>query len=101
MITLFTFKRKLWLMNPLEAIRKYGSFDKNGRKGLYFTLSQKPNSHGLYIYVNNNTVAVRHIDGTTIALWKLKDLEYQFNKKIPALILVYAQVEERDRVEFF
>ena len=35
MTTLFTFNRKAWKMNPLEAIRKYGSEDKDGRLGLY------------------------------------------------------------------
>ncbi len=34
MITLFTFNRKVWKLNPLEAIKKYGSYDKNGRLGI-------------------------------------------------------------------
>ncbi len=31
MITLFTFNRKVWEMEPLEAIKKYGTPDKNGQ----------------------------------------------------------------------
>jgi len=34
MITLFTFNRKAWKMKPLDAVRKYGTPDKNGRLGL-------------------------------------------------------------------
>ncbi len=33
MITLFTFNRNVWQINPLEAIKKYGSNDSNGRRG--------------------------------------------------------------------
>ncbi|HUN24339.1 MAG TPA: MvaI/BcnI family restriction endonuclease [Anaerolineales bacterium] len=39
MVTLFTFNRKVWKMKPLEAIRKYGTPDENGRLGMYFTMS--------------------------------------------------------------
>jgi hypothetical protein len=38
LITLFTFNRKAWLMNPLEAIEIYGSKDKFGRLGMYYTM---------------------------------------------------------------
>ena len=37
LITLFTFNRKAWKISPLEAVKKYGSLDKNGRQGLYYT----------------------------------------------------------------
>ncbi len=47
LITLFTFNKKVWQIPPLEAIKKYGSKDKNGRLGLYYTMSLKPNSAGL------------------------------------------------------
>jgi hypothetical protein len=42
MITLFTFNRKVWKMKPLEAIKKYGTPDEDGRLGLYFTMSRTP-----------------------------------------------------------
>ena len=44
LITLFTFNNKVWKMPPLEAVKKYGSLDKDGRQGLYYTMSLKPNS---------------------------------------------------------
>jgi hypothetical protein len=49
MVTLFTFNRKVWKMPPLLAIRKYGTLDKDGRQGIYFTMSQTPNSSGLFL----------------------------------------------------
>ena len=41
LITLFTFNRKVWVIPPLEAIKKYGSYDKNGRKDLSDRFQQK------------------------------------------------------------
>ena len=52
MITLFTFNRKAWKMNPLAAIKKYGTLDDNGRLGMYFTMARTPNSMGLFLYVD-------------------------------------------------
>lgn len=74
MITLFTFNRKSWILNPLEAIKKYGSVDSNGRLGLYYTISLKPNSVGLFLYIKDKKISVRHIDGEIIATWNLDSL---------------------------
>lgn len=67
MITLFTFNRKVWRMKPLEAIKKFGTPDKNGRLGLYFTMSRVPNSTGLFLHIEKESISVRHISGETIA----------------------------------
>ncbi|NLH39818.1 MAG: hypothetical protein GX445_07130 [Elusimicrobia bacterium] len=101
MITLFTFNRKVWQMPPLEAVKKYGSLDRNGRKGLYYTMSLKPNNAGLFLYVDDKDISVRHISGEIIAIWSLKNLAETFIKKIPSLILVSAFAEERDGREWF
>lgn len=101
MITLFTFNRKAWRMDPLQAIRKYGTKDKNGRLGLYFTMSLTPNSQGLFLHTDETAISVRHISGEVIAEWQLKDLQQQFLKKFPAMLLVSAFSEERDGVEWF
>lgn len=101
LITLFTFNNKAWKMPPLDAVKKYGSFDKNGRKGLYYTMSLKPNSAGLFLTVNDTEIAVRHISGEIIAVWRLQNLVERFTQKIPALIFVQAETEERDGVEYF
>jgi hypothetical protein len=101
MITLFTFNRKVWQIPPLKAVKEYGSLDKNGRVGLYYTMSLKPNSAGLFLYVTNKNISVRHISGTIIAIWSLGKLAETFVKKIPALVLVSAFTEERDGKEWF
>lgn len=101
LITLFTFNRKVWQIPQLEAIKKYGSKDRNGRLGLYYTLSLKPNSAGLFLYMPPHDISVRHISGEIIAVWQLNQLANQFKTKIPNLILVSAFSEERDSIEYF
>ncbi len=101
MTTLFTFNNKAWKMPPLEAIKKYGSFDKNGRKGMYYTMGMKPNSAGLFLYVDDTSVSVRHISGNIIAVWQLSEIEKRFEAKVKNVLLVKAKVEIRDGVEYF
>ncbi len=101
LITLFTFNRKVWKMKPLEAIKKYGTPDENGRLGLYFTMSRTPNSTGLFLHIENETISVRHVSGEIVAEWQLQILAERFIKKIPALILVSAFNEMRGDVEWF
>ena len=101
LITLFTFNNKAWKIPPLEAVRQYGSLDKNGRLGLYYTLSLKPNSAGLFLYVTDHEIAVRHISGDIIAVWQLETLAKRFLSKIPTLLFVQARTEERDGIEYF
>lgn len=101
MITLFTFNRKAWKMKPLEAIRKYGTPDINGRMGLYFTMSPKPTGTGLFLHTENENISVRHISGEVIAEWLLDSLAQQFIKKLPGLVLVSALSEMRGDIEWF
>jgi hypothetical protein len=101
LITLFTFNRKAWKMPPLEAIKKYGSYDVNGRKGLYYTMSTKPNTSGLFLWVGDETISVRHISGEIVVEWKLQTLADRFMLKIPSLILVSAKTDMRNGTEFF
>jgi hypothetical protein len=101
MITLFTFNRNVWKMNPLKAIRTYGTRDKNGRLGLYFTMSPTPTSTGLFLYIEEETISVRHISGELIAEWNLDALAQQFMRKLPALVLVSALSEIRGDTEYF
>jgi hypothetical protein len=101
LITLFTFNNKVWKMPPLEAVKKYGSLDKNGRQGMYYTMSLKPNSAGLFLNVDKTKISVRYMSGEVVAVWQLKDLADRFMQKIPALIFVSTFTEERDDVEYF
>jgi hypothetical protein len=101
LITLFTFNNKVWKMPILDAVKQYGSLDKDGRQGLYYTMSLKPNSAGLYLDVTESEIAVKHISGQVVAIWNLQRLMERFLQKMPALIFVSAFVEERDNVEYF
>jgi hypothetical protein len=101
LITLFTFNNKVWKMPPLEAIKKYGSVDENGRKGLYCTMSLKPNGTGLFLEITETEIVIRHKFGELIAVWKLKNLAQSFVNKIPTLIFVSAHTEERAGKEYF
>lgn len=102
MITLFTFNRKVWKMKPLDAIRKYGSLDEEGRLGMYYTMSKRPNEKGLYLYTEDETVSVRHTSGEIIAEWQIQTLVERFIQKLPSLILVSARSKmNADGIEMF
>lgn len=101
MITLFTFNNKVWRMPPLDAVKEYGSLDKDGRQGLYYTISLKPNSAGLFLDVQKTEISVRHISGEVVATWQLQTLADRFMQKLPALLFVSAFTEERDGLEYF
>lgn len=101
MITLFTFNRGAWVTDPLIAVKKYGTPDANGRIGLYFTMSRVPNSAGLFLDPRNEEVSILHKDGTEIVRWRYRDLAERFALKLPALLLVYAHVENRGDREWF
>lgn len=101
LMTLFTFNNKAWKINQLEAIKKYGSLDKNDRMGLYYTIGLTPNSAGLFLYVDNDKVSVRHTSGEIVVEWELAEIERKFEEKVKSVLLVKAQVETRDGVEYF
>ena len=101
LITLFTFNKNVWKMKQLDAIRKYGSEDREGRLGLYYTMGLKPNSAGLFLSVEDTSISVRHTDGNVIAIWELEEIEKRFEDKVENVLLVKASVEERDGVEYF
>jgi hypothetical protein len=61
----------------------------------------RPNSAGLFLLVEDDSVSVRSIDGNTIAKWELKEIEKRFTNKVKSVLLVKAKVEERDGVEHF
>jgi hypothetical protein len=101
MTTLFTFNNKAWQMKPLEAIKKYGSPDVNGRMGLYYTASTTPNSAGLFLNIDDDDLTIRSIDGNVITKWSLSDIVNKFLDKVSNVLLVKARVELRENIEFF
>ncbi len=101
MTTLFTFNKKAWQINPLDAVKKYGSLDKNGRQGIYYTIEMKANNAGLFLHVEDDYISVRHIDGVVIATWQLSEVQKRFEAKVKNVLLVKAQTEKRDGIEYF
>ncbi len=103
MITLFTFNKKAWKMDTMEAIRKYGSHDKNGRLGMYYTVSPTPNSVGLFLSLTDDetTICVQHCNGQIIVQWPVEEVAKKFEQKIPSLLFVSARCELRDGIEHF
>lgn len=88
-------------MDPLTAIKKYGSKDKNERLGMYYTMGITPNSVGLFLYVDNEIVSVRNVNGDIITTWQLSEIKKRFEAKVKNVLLVKAKVEERDGIEHF
>jgi hypothetical protein len=101
LITLFTFNRKAWRMNPEKAVKEFGTPDPKGRLGLYFTMRLEPNAAGVFVRIEEDNLQVRHVNGTLIAEWQLSKIAERFMKKIPALIFVTASSEERNGREYF
>ena len=52
LITLFTFNRKAWKISPLEAVKKYGSLDKNGD-------SKTTVAYGQFSFFGNHWLGVK------------------------------------------
>lgn len=101
LITLFTFNKKAWQTPPLEAIRDFGSYDSNGRKGMYYTVTPQFNSANLFLSIDDNHILVSHKSGKCILKWPIDSVLQKFKEKVKRLILVHAKVEERDGREFF
>lgn len=101
LITLFTFNRKVWKVDPLVAVKKYGTEDANGRVGIYFTMGPTPNSAGLFTRFEKESVDLRHLDGTRVVWFSLSDLYSRFMQKVPRLLFATAEVEERAGTEYF
>ena len=101
LVTLFTFNRKAWKIKPLLAIEKYGSYDKNNRRGMYYTITQNPNSAGLLLTCNDDTIQVQHTSGEIILQWPMDSVAEKFSQKMKNVILVSAKVESREGQEYF
>ena len=99
--TLFTFDKDAWKMKSHEAVSKYGTKDKNGRLGLYYGIKKSPNRAGLRLLMDDDYLSVKHTDGNLIVQWVLDDIVYRFNKKVSNVLLVKAESEYRDGVEYF
>jgi len=100
--TLFTFNRAAWKMDPMTAIKRYGSEDRDGRLGLYQSVTSTPNPRGFQVSVDEGSICVNQsVDQNIILEWSLSDVVQRFTDKLNNLLLVKAIVEEREGVEYF
>lgn len=100
-ITLFTFNRAAWQLQPQAAILAYGGKNKNGRLGLYATLTVSANERGLRVEVSDDAVVVVDSQGTVIVQWPLQELSSKFAEKVGNLLLVKATVKKENGTEYF
>ena len=90
-----------WVVSQRDYIKTYGfPHTKRNEKSAQFTITLKPNKHGLYLKTTDDYVAVMH-DDTVIVKWSWDLLISAFAKKFPACVKVFADVEKRDGVEYF
>lgn len=99
--TLFT-KEGEWIVSQQDYIENYGlpHTQKKGEMSGQSTVTKTANNRGLYIKTTDDYCAVMH-EETIIVKWDWETLISQFAKKFPACVKVFADVEQRDGVEYF
>ena len=102
-VTMFTFNRGAWKLKQRKLIETYGYIDTEGRSSLYCTVSTLPNSQGLFLRIEQGSIRLYQLDKTLIAEWHGEHLVSAFKKKMPALVMVYAdtRVNSSGREEFW
>lgn len=95
MVTLFSADRGAWRINPLDAVRRFGTRGTHGRMSLLVTLSRTPNEAGLFLQIDDETISARHTSGQVLAEWQVSYLAERFRAKFPALLLISATSEMR------
>lgn len=102
-LTMFTFNRGVWQMEQKAVIDKYGYVDANGRPSLYCIVNSTSNNQGLFLKVEKEMVRLYHVDKTLIAHWPGEGLIDTFQKKMPSLVIVYAdaRVNSDEKEEFW
>ena len=98
-VTMFTFNRGVWKMKQKDLIEQDGYIDTNGRSSLYCTVNSRPNNQGLYVKIEQEAVKLYHVDGSLVAQWIGGDLINSFMRKMPALVIVYADTRNQFRRE--
>lgn len=102
-VTMFTFNRGAWKLKQRQLIETYGYVDTEGRSSLYCTVSIRPNNQGLFLRIKQNDIRLYQLDKTLIAEWHGEHLVSTFKKKMPALVMVYAdtRTNSKGREEFW
>ena len=102
--TLFTKEppRETRILWNQDLVRELGYEDSKGRQALKVTIGTgEPNSRGFILDYDTDSVEVVHEDYGTCAVYPLTLLRDVFERKLPSLILVIADVEERNDREYF
>ena len=102
-VTMFTFNRGAWKLKQRQLIATYGYVDTEGRPSLYCTVSIRPNNQGLFLRVGRSDIKLYQLDKTLIAEWYGECIISAFKKKMPALVMVYAdtRTNSNGREEFW
>ena len=102
-VTMFTFNRGAWKLKQRQLIETYGYTDTEGRPSLYCTVSIRPNNQGLFLKVKQSGIRLYQLDRTLIAAWHGGHLISAFKRKMPALVMVYADIRTNSngREEFW
>ncbi|MFA5779719.1 MAG: MvaI/BcnI family restriction endonuclease [Elusimicrobiota bacterium] len=104
-VTMFTFNRGAWQQKQNYIVEKYGYKDEDERPALYCTVNNNPNPQGLFLEIdkNNDLMLLKHIDKVVLGQWKLTHLTEQFEKKMPNLMVVFAdtKLNEKNEEEFW
>lgn len=92
-------QRELWNQ---DLVRELGYVDSKDRQALKVTIGTgESNNRGFYLDYDDNSVSVVHDDYGVCATYPLSLLRDVFERKLPELILVIADVEKRDGREHF
>ncbi|CQH61671.1 uncharacterized protein HHUB_3516 [Halobacterium hubeiense] len=92
-------QRELWNQ---DLVRELGYVDSKDRQALKVTIGTgESNNRGFYLDYDDNSVSVVHDDYGICATYPLSLLRDVFERKLPELILVIADVEKRDGREYF
>ena len=94
LITLFTFNKGVWEVNPRDLILKYGYVDNKGRHALKTTVFYgKPNALGLYLQVDEEQNLIKLVESkgnSTLGVWDLFVIVGKFMTKFGKLLFVIA-----------
>lgn len=91
--------RTLWNQ---DLVRELGYVDDDGREALKVTIEpDTPNNRGFYLEYDETSVSVAHETYGVCATYPLDLLQETFEKKLPALVMVLADVREVDGREYF
>lgn len=91
--------RPLWSQ---EMIHELGYTDEKGREALKVTIHpDEPNNRGFYLQYTQDDIKIMHEDDGECAIYPIEWLQEKFEDKFPQLVMVFAQNEHRDGVEYF